>query len=186
MTAPIEVRPACGKAAISTETLRTNLGLVVGQLQALHRCVSQARHRLTGAETPGLRLHLDGVVWTVHHATGTIAERLRALDTGADRLAVTAATTAAIHDRSTGEAISGAALPIVIREILAVVDTIGPIRALLDATDLSTAELLGAMSDVLREQASTLQRESVERRVSPPNPAPAPVAVNPYTWEKSP
>lgn len=169
MTATIETRPACRSAAVGTESLQTNLGVVVAQLHAVHRSASQARYRLAGPEMPGLRLHLDGVVWTVHHATGTIAERLAALAAEEDRPTVTGATIATLHGRSTPEATPGTGVPFVIREILAVVDTIGPIRALLVATDRSTAELLGAMADVLREEASTLQCDWGERRVSKSN-----------------
>lgn len=165
MTATIEIRPACRSAAVGTESLRTNLRVVVAQLHAVHRYASQARYRLAGPEKPGLRLHLDDVVWTVHHATGTIAQRLATLTAEEDWPAVPAATIATLHGRSTPEATPCAGVPFVIREILALVDTIGPIRALLVATDRSTAELLGAMADVLREEASTLQCDWGERRV---------------------
>jgi starvation-inducible DNA-binding protein len=135
------------------ERLHGHLQVIGQHLVDLHIHGRQAHNVAFGVCRPEVQLWLGGIAQTARAASAIVEERVRTLDAPSVRRTTSTSTTAIPPGLPGEESSIAATVDMISRHTFAVVDAIRAVLDRIGAVDVSTADLLRAITDTLEKQA---------------------------------
>jgi starvation-inducible DNA-binding protein len=138
---------------VASQTLSTNLQLVLGDLIELHLQGKQAHWNIVGTNFRDLHLLLDEIVGAAREASDTIAERMRALRSAPDGSSETVTTTTSLLPFPSGQVTTATAVRLISQRLTAVAARARAVHHEVDSEDPTSADLLHAVIESMEKYA---------------------------------
>jgi len=151
---------AIGLGFVATESLSSNLQLVLVDLIELHLQGKQAHWNIVGSNFRDLHLLLDEIVSAARDASDTIAERMRALRAIPDGRSETVTATTSLRRLPSGEINTHEAVELMAARATAVATRARSVHDAVDAQDPTSADLLHQIIETFEKFAWLMGAEN--------------------------
>jgi starvation-inducible DNA-binding protein len=151
---------AIGLGFVATQSLSSNLQLVLADLIELHLQGKQAHWNIVGSNFRDLHLLLDEIVDAARDASDTIAERMRALRAIPDGRSETVTATTSLPWLPSGEINTHEAVELIAARLSAVATRARSVHDAVDEQDPTSADLLHQVIETVEKFAWLMGAEN--------------------------